>query len=741
MKIIKFIAFSCLVSSFSFSSSFGKTTLDDLKSYSSSYQEYPKMDNKDLLNPDYTTFYKRMIPGVLDNFLYFLHLKRKPFWSIEKFNALVDALIAKQKEGNFIYKFTPKPETKFIIWGDLQGAFHSLVFDLEKLKEQGIIDENLKIIKDDHYFVFNGNLINRSPFSIETLFVAMSLIQQNPDKVFYLRGQQEDKETLLSYGLRREIEVRMQNLYKNEKELLIEKLDKFFNTLPLALFLKVQQEEEFVCISPSNLETGDLKEEYFASFLKSESIGIQKFDFSRATKTKEFVNIDAIIKGVDRPVEHVSTQGLVMLPPDRGATAWNILSSPTSTYQKMFNFFYDAFAVVSVGSNIYECTISSFNQDVRKRDGFREKSYYLVSGQSTSLPPSKGKIVVGCTLDTTPVNPGQGIGVVRSLSMRINEENRRGGVDGKYIKLVVLGDLYEPILARKNIEKFLTRYKTNITLSSVGSPPLEGYLDLVKSGKVLVLFYMSGAPIFRQPDLSGIVLFRASYLKEGEILTEYAINELNSKKIAFFYQNDVFGLGALSGAKNILKKYNFKNFIEIPYLKSTTVFNEEIKKLSDFDPDSVIFFSTSTKTIAFIRQYEVKNILGKKLLGLSDLAEYSVKDFFKLKGLNCIVTQIMPNPKTSNLEIVKEYRKDAKERGYNIDPVALEAYIGASLFIDIIKKIDGDITKEKIIKVVEGMKNYKFKGLDLTFDPQTRSLNNQIWLDIGTDEWIEWPIS
>ena len=45
-------------------------------------------------------------------------------------------------------------------------------------------------------------------------------------------------------------------------------------------------------------------------------------------------------------------------------------------------------------------------------------------------------------------------------------------------------------------------------------------------------------------------------------------------------------------------------------------------------------------------------------------------------------------------------------------------------------------TTDKIIQAIESMKSYPFKGLILNFDPETRELSKQVWIDNGEKHWL-----
>jgi len=219
--------------------------LGEIQKYAKQKDEFPPIDNLDRLKPDYSSLYQKENGGFFkknyNKILRFFRLKEKPIWSAKYFKSMLTDLTRKREldsfTDDFIIKFTPKAGSRIIIWGDLHGAFHSFSRDLEKIKQLKIINEQLKIIKSDDYFVFNGNLIDQSPYSMETLTLALKLMEVNPGKVFYLRGTHESKEHWHNFGLKRELQIRAKNL-SSEEIPLSSLINRFFNTLPLALFLK-----------------------------------------------------------------------------------------------------------------------------------------------------------------------------------------------------------------------------------------------------------------------------------------------------------------------------------------------------------------------------------------------------------------------------------------------------------------------------------------------------------------------
>ena len=347
----------------------------------------------------------------------------------------------------------------------------------------------------------------------------------------------------------------------------------------------------------------------------------------------------------------------------------------------------------------------------------------------------KQEITFGSTMDLSKSTSPIGKKVKEGLTIRFDQERKEGILPSVIPNLVTQDDEYTPQKTRKEVEQFINRGISEF-IGSQGSPSLEAYLDLVKEGKVLVLFPFTGAPIFRKPDLKYLIHFRGSYVREGEELIKYALNKLKAKKIVIFYQNDAFGKGPLQGARLALKKAGVTDFVEVPHERNVVSFKKQAAVIKKEDPDTILFSTNATAIRSIIRQMGAGFFSGRTLLGVS-VYEDAFERFLKDKGLSFILTRMVPDPKTSELEIAKEYRKAADAANISYDKVSFEQYINASILFDILRRIKGPVTKEKIIDVAENMKNYEFKGLILDFDPQTRELSPVLWLDTGQGKWIE----
>ena len=740
--------------------------LKTIKKYAAQLEEFPDADNigqlGDWLDPDYSTFHKKNLPGFIDKLLIKIYLYR-PAWNEWDFAALLKRVVKNREErrysGRFVQKIKPNPESQFVIFGNLHGAFHSLLHDLQELEKQGIIDDNLKIIKPDCYIIFIGNVIDRSPFVLETLTVVMRLMLNNPDNVFYIRGDHEDKDKWHRYGLKRELVLRASSLSDNDIPL-GSLMSRFFNTLPLALYLAAQEspkETHIVRISSFPLDNKELEEQEYGNFWDKPSDKKSVIHLLRKReKSSKKIKLDALIRidrwslsairGIKEEKDYSAHPGLLFLGKKNGTAEWSVLSSNTNTSRRLLGFIYDSFVVITTAPKIDAWKISQWSRKAllqEDKEPFHKiAEYNLILGYAikkkepvVKVPtePEISKIVIGSSIDLTKGSRIAGQQVKKGVELVFNKVNKAGGVNGLILDWVVLDDGYNTERAGKNIEKFL---KKNITilLSPFGTPTLKACLDRIKEKKIVVLFPIASIPFFQELELPNLIFYRPSEKEENYVLINYMLKNFTITKYAFFYQ-EVFGIrSSLDVMYKSLQEAGIK-WVDIPYSPNDVNFAIQIKKIKEENPGAIGFSGTTIAAKALIQQIGIRELMTKKLFGMSDYSEKVFRKFIKKEGLVFIFTSVVPNPETSQLEIAKEFRKEAKKFGVVLDGFSFEGYINASVFVYILKRLKGPITKESIIKVIEQIKNVNFKGLKLDFDQKTRRLSHSIWISPDKEKW------
>ena len=349
-------------------------------------------------------------------------------------------------------------------------------------------------------------------------------------------------------------------------------------------------------------------------------------------------------------------------------------------------------------------------------------------------------IAIGSTVDLSKSDKVLGNLIKNVLEAFFDMVNREKILGARTIKMYVLDDEYNVQKARENVLKLIKDHDIQALLVPMGSSNLQGYLDLIKNGQTDVLFAHADSPLFRKPDLKNIINFSASSFEVGYSVIKYARKASTISKLCLFYEAATEGI--LDGAKKALSELQTKNWFEVSFSASDVDYSLQAKKIKHENPDALMFLSGITPALSLLRLLGADFLRAKVLIGGSVFLNVdSFKKYLREKGLNMLIPSLVPNPKTSNLQIVKDFKNFAQANHIEVEPMSLQTYISARIFVELVKKIQGPVTKQKIIEAAERLKDFDLGGIPLTFDLQTRRLINNIWIDSGTEQWSEESIA
>lgn len=741
-------------------------TIDDVRIYLDTIEEYPDVTMRDWSNPNYIDYYKKIRSNFFYNFLEKIGLYKPIFSPLQAKKLLKSITRRRELDGygeRFIQKIMLQKNDKILIFGDICGALHSFVRDLEYLKNTNVLSNDFKL-KDGYYMIINGNVTDKSHHLLELLGIIIRLLQENQKKVFYIRGSAEDKEGWLGKTLEYELIARARHVSSGRVPLETE-INRFFNTLPLAVFgtMVIEGEIQYIRFSAEGLTQKELHAESIKLFLQSEI----KQNFHKLNETIVFnseyqkkTNFVALFRLEDRRKTYRTNKGILQLDDEEGISTFATMSGPVEAHRRLYSFFYDSFIEINIGDNFMRSTLTNFFRDVRETQGFQQNQIPFlfktfvsqqenktesitetVTPKETTIPDDskiKRQLKLGCTLDLT-----------RALA-RVGEQHRKGikAAIKRYerehemnVQITFLDDQYTPEIARSNIENLLSK-KIDIILGPIGSPTTEQYLDLIKEKKVLVLFPMTGASLFRNQEIPYIFNFRASYETEAQILLHEAINTHHAEKVVLFYQDDSFGRAALVGIEKYEKAKAIKNdfVIRVPYERNNVNFATQSETIKKSNPQVIILVTVVSAARELLRLFDMSFFSGKVVLGVSDLSEQTFINFSKEKGINIQTISVTPSPH-GEIEIAKRFREDASSQHIDMDTFSFEGYIDATICLDALKQIKGEQDiKEALKNVLSSYKNYNLFGLSLTFNPEKQDLSQGTWWVSDEKEWLSTKI-
>ena len=343
-------------------------------------------------------------------------------------------------------------------------------------------------------------------------------------------------------------------------------------------------------------------------------------------------------------------------------------------------------------------------------------------------------IRIGGVMDLEGVSRGLGQGMKAGIEAAVRGKRVRG----RRIEFVALDDSYTPDKSKKATEQLLSRGVFAV-IGNVGTPTAKVTLPILSEQGVPAVGFFTGADILR-PGSGDIINFRASYVQETAAVIRQAISAgIKPTEICAFVQNDAYGMAGVEGIKRALSG---RQGVEQIVATLDEVMNKQgaVAERNNTGPVGVYERNTFTSRDGYssLKAWERKTGHDCRLVvsvgTYNAIARFAA--YARLKGDDWIVsavsftgadnyrvtlqefgvtdkvvmTQVVP-PLDSDLPIVQEARTAlGDDYGY----VSLEGYIVGKMFLAIMSRIEGNVTRKNFLRAVRGHR-FDVGGLDLDF--------------------------
>ncbi|WP_187170425.1 ABC transporter substrate-binding protein [Salidesulfovibrio onnuriiensis] len=313
----------------------------------------------------------------------------------------------------------------------------------------------------------------------------------------------------------------------------------------------------------------------------------------------------------------------------------------------------------------------------------------------------------------------------RGIMAYLDHVNESGGIHGRSIRVVSLDDGYDPDACFRNTVSFLRESPPFALFAYTGTPTSTRILPLLhkfKEKEMFLLFPMSGAQPFREPPYGRYVYnLRASYFEETRGLVEHLV-AVGRKRIAVFYQGDVFGRCGWDGVRRALARHGLDTVAEAAYDRDAAPekdFGPEVELLRRGNPDAVVCIGTTIPCSAFIVSARQGGLTAPVAL-LSSVSTEKMLDRLGREeqrlgiplSRDIIQSQVVPSYEDLSLPGVRLYRelmdryREGGGRDYSFQ--SLEGFLNSRLLCEIVRRMGPEASRDELPQVMESI-----TGLDL----------------------------
>jgi len=335
---------------------------------------------------------------------------------------------------------------------------------------------------------------------------------------------------------------------------------------------------------------------------------------------------------------------------------------------------------------------------------------------------------VGTTLDLSRGAKQLGQSTKAGIELAIKTANNNN------IVLSYYDDQYKIKIARDSFKKML---ESNIPfiLCPVGGEIIKQSVDIIENKNIMIVFPLPSITLPSGKYKKQCINFGPTYAEYAKIVTQHLASEITPKKIVILYQDDSSGNLLLKKSKEILEEANIR-LVTLPFTSNNvSQILEHIKTTKIEKPDCIGIFGPPSVTKKFIKKCG-PTFCSEITFMITALEDSSLIRFMTDQKLKFIGANVIPDPQSSSLPIMKEFCINAKENNVKIDMTSAQAYICTSIFTDVISKVSNPTPIASFNEFTK-LNNYQFKGLELTYNPKTLTVSNKLWLHTINGSWEE----
>ncbi len=341
---------------------------------------------------------------------------------------------------------------------------------------------------------------------------------------------------------------------------------------------------------------------------------------------------------------------------------------------------------------------------------------------------SKNEILLGTIQDLSGPIAGFGKQLRNGMTLRVDELNEQGGVNGRKIKLIIEDSAYDPKKAVLAAQKLVNQDKIFAMVGTLGTAPNLAAMPVQFEKNVINFFPVTAAREMYEPFHKLKYSFAATYYDQMKAAVPKLVKEKNASKVCSMYQDDDFGLEVRRGADDGLKSIGMSMVEKTSFKRGATDFSSQIAKLKASGCDMVVLGTIIRETIGGIG---TARKLGYNPVFLGSSAAYTDL-IHKLGGKamdGLYATMTVQNPYLDDASQPMRFWANKYKTAFNEDPAVFSVYgyLVIDSFIRAAQKAGPSLNTESFIKAMDTMVIPPdiFGSAQATFGPKKRLGNNQ----------------
>ena len=349
------------------------------------------------------------------------------------------------------------------------------------------------------------------------------------------------------------------------------------------------------------------------------------------------------------------------------------------------------------------------------------------------------EILIGTVTDLSGVTAIQGVNNANAIRMLFDEENAKGGINGRKIRYIVEDSQYQVPRAVQAMNKLLNNDKVFMTLQDGGTPMNNATWPMALEKDTPKLLPLTAARSMFEPFNHLKFSQTSSYVDQMRAGVKYFVEQRGRKTICAMYQDTDFGKDVLAGVTMQAEAEHLPVAATTAHKPTDTDFSAAVAKLHEANCDVVVLGTIVRDTMIIVST--VKKI-GWNVDLVGQAASYDtavatapggVGEGFYSMTPTLYVYPDDPRPEIQNL--MARYRA---RYGIDINYIGQTGVTCAEIAIEALRRAGRDLTVDSLVTAMESLDKFTdIYGNTYSFGPNQHHGSTKAYLAVVKDgRWV-----
>jgi branched-chain amino acid transport system substrate-binding protein len=344
-----------------------------------------------------------------------------------------------------------------------------------------------------------------------------------------------------------------------------------------------------------------------------------------------------------------------------------------------------------------------------------------------ATPAEKPDILIGQSAPLSGMMAPTMLGVLAGQQMAFDEANRRGGINGRKVKLLLVDDGYDPKRSLENAKSLVEEKGVTALFGFVGTSQTASVLPYVAEKRVPLIAVYTGSPALRAQPNPYFFTTQASYADEVVRMVRN-LKAVQATDIAIVYQNNDFGRLLLPVAEKVIRDEGAKVTISKPLENSGADAVAVAQSIAAQRPQAVLMIVSGPAVVAYVKANRAN--LGVPVYTFSLSVGSAILKALGDDARGLAVSRATPYPWRATTPLAREYALAMEKLDKPVDYDHYLGYINAKVLLAGLRAAGKQVTPVSLKEGMEKLDKLDLGGHTFSFTPQNHHGSNFVEITV-----------